>query len=383
MQAMENSLSSLMQRIGVSRLANQTGLDRVGYPVFAAIRPQSRNLSVSFGKGATAEQAKISAVMEAAELYFSETAPTPLRNARYTDLASATALDPSTLKPANPDLDLRAEDLEWVTGYELSSRRPLLVPWQVISMDYTAKAREQARQLQFGATGLAADFDETRAILHGLCEVVERDCHSAWNSLGDEERVATLVDNDSCEWSEIGSLREMIRHASLEVLIWNMTGSNHIPCYLAEIFDQAPNATTAYVQGSAASWSPQLAIQKAVSEALQVRLTYIAGSRDDLDWCDYGERYNDIVESRCWIKEQAFPRQKITAKNNDTIDTSLALRTAVDHLQLSGVNDIAVVRLSPRDEPVAVVKVVVPEMCDTPDVDDFLSARTDNQPVHA
>jgi hypothetical protein len=41
----------LMAPAGITRLADVTGLDRVGIPVYQAIRPGSRNLSVSQGKG--------------------------------------------------------------------------------------------------------------------------------------------------------------------------------------------------------------------------------------------------------------------------------------------------------------------------------------------
>lgn len=44
-------LRALMPRCGITRIANITGLDRVGVPVYTAIRPNSRALSTSQGKG--------------------------------------------------------------------------------------------------------------------------------------------------------------------------------------------------------------------------------------------------------------------------------------------------------------------------------------------
>lgn len=44
-----------------------TGLDIIGIPVWFAARPNSRGLSVSQGKGLVAEQARLSAIMEAIE----------------------------------------------------------------------------------------------------------------------------------------------------------------------------------------------------------------------------------------------------------------------------------------------------------------------------
>ena len=60
-------------RMGITRVANVTGLDRVGVPVVTAVRPNARSLAVSQGKGLTLAAAKVSAIMEAAELYHAET----------------------------------------------------------------------------------------------------------------------------------------------------------------------------------------------------------------------------------------------------------------------------------------------------------------------
>src|SRR5215207_7185666 len=52
---------------GVTRLADVTRLDRLGLPVWQAIRPMSRALSVHQGKGATDTDAQIGALLEAVE----------------------------------------------------------------------------------------------------------------------------------------------------------------------------------------------------------------------------------------------------------------------------------------------------------------------------
>ena len=59
-------------QIGITRLGNVTGLDRIGIPVTVAIRPNSRSVSVSQGKGLGLSQALASALMEAIELFHAE-----------------------------------------------------------------------------------------------------------------------------------------------------------------------------------------------------------------------------------------------------------------------------------------------------------------------
>ena len=60
------------KKIGVTRVANVTGLDRVGIPVAIAIRPNSRFLSVAQGKGMTHDAAQVSALMESIETWHAE-----------------------------------------------------------------------------------------------------------------------------------------------------------------------------------------------------------------------------------------------------------------------------------------------------------------------
>src|SRR5678816_3436514 len=57
---------------GITRIADLTGLDTIGIPVFAAIRPMGKSLSTQQGKGTTALAAKISALMEALETWSAE-----------------------------------------------------------------------------------------------------------------------------------------------------------------------------------------------------------------------------------------------------------------------------------------------------------------------
>ena len=86
-----------MARLGITRLGNITGLDRIGIPVAIAVRPNSRSVSVSQGKGLDLPQAMASALMEANEGFHAEEIG-PSRESTYCDLAaSEMVVDPKTL----------------------------------------------------------------------------------------------------------------------------------------------------------------------------------------------------------------------------------------------------------------------------------------------
>lgn len=67
-----NKVTTLSKVMGVTRIANVTGLDFVGVPVVMVVRPKSKSLSVSQGKGLSLDAAKASGLMESIELYHAE-----------------------------------------------------------------------------------------------------------------------------------------------------------------------------------------------------------------------------------------------------------------------------------------------------------------------
>ena len=69
--------------VGLTRLADITGLDRVGVPVVLGFRPNSPTLSNSSGKGVSVEAATVSAAMEAIELDHAERVSLPALDSSY------------------------------------------------------------------------------------------------------------------------------------------------------------------------------------------------------------------------------------------------------------------------------------------------------------
>src|SRR5439155_960795 len=77
---------ALQRAIGITRVANITGLDRIGIPVVTVCRPNARSLSVSQGKGVTLAAARASGLMEATELYHAEHVLRPLVSANVSGI---------------------------------------------------------------------------------------------------------------------------------------------------------------------------------------------------------------------------------------------------------------------------------------------------------
>src|SRR5580698_339805 len=77
----------VLDAVGVTRVADITGLDHIGIPVAAAYRPNARSVSVSQGKGVSLEAAQASAAMEAIEGYHAERVVKPLTLATVREMA--------------------------------------------------------------------------------------------------------------------------------------------------------------------------------------------------------------------------------------------------------------------------------------------------------
>src|SRR5436309_4237662 len=74
-------------KAGLTRVADITGLDRVGIPVTLAYRPDSPTMASSTGKGLTLEAALVSGAMEAMELYHAEHVEISVVRCSYEEMA--------------------------------------------------------------------------------------------------------------------------------------------------------------------------------------------------------------------------------------------------------------------------------------------------------
>jgi YcaO-like protein with predicted kinase domain len=128
--------------IGLTRLANITGLDVIGIPVWVGIRPNSRGLSTSQGKGLTDAAAKASALMESVENWHAENIDRPVRADSYEGLRrTMPVVDLDGLSyyedaPPRPDLPM-----PWIEGYDLLRNETCWVPLECVSTNYVVSAR--------------------------------------------------------------------------------------------------------------------------------------------------------------------------------------------------------------------------------------------------
>jgi ribosomal protein S12 methylthiotransferase accessory factor len=261
----------------VTRIGDVTGFDRIGVPVFQAVRPMSRSLSVSQGKGRRRPQARLSALMEALELHCGERCRPAERHGSLRDLGPAWA-------SRSADLD---RERGWLVATDLASGGLCLVPRERICLDMTGPVPDLA--LCSDGMGAGATLDE--ATLAGLCEVIEREAHARWQALSRRDRAATAIDPASVDDPDAIALLGRIAGAGCRAHLWEIGGEIGIAAFLCVIAEGSPAEARAMAPAGGTGCHPDcgVAIGRAILEAAQTRVTARVGAREDFKAVHYDE----------------------------------------------------------------------------------------------
>ncbi|HEV2385671.1 MAG TPA: YcaO-like family protein [Candidatus Acidoferrales bacterium] len=358
-------LRGLMSAMGITRVGNITGLDRIGIPVALSFRPNSRALAVSQGKGLDLEEAKAGALMESIESYHAERVTLPLKFGGYEDLCSTHHLvDVHRLPQAKYTPFHSRLPLLWVEGYDLLQREPIWLPFELATTNFTLPYPPGFGCFQASSNGLAAGNHLLEAISHAVCELVERDALALWNCLSREERSERRVMLDTVDDPGCGELLEQFDRAGIDVAVWETTTDVGLPAFRCTIAERQPDPTHFFYSARGAGCHPSraIALSRALTEAAQSRLTFIAGSRDNVTRDDYDRARNtDSLERRRreW-KAEAPNRDFRTCADWQATTLRDDLLAELDRLRAAGIDRVIVVDLTRPDLGIPVVKAVVP-----------------------
>lgn len=349
---------------GITRVAEVTNLDRIGIPVALAVRPNSRSLSVSQGKGVSRDQAVLSAVMEALELAAAERLPGGLRRSTLEQMDRRDSLDLETSTRCRLDRLRRDEEILWVEGYELGSDRTVQVPWALVGVDYREQPEGFQTAFQVSTDGLASGARDDEAILHGLCELIERDALALMTFMSTEELETRAYPVDEADGPDIAAMRRAIEAAGCSLNVIDMTGDIGVPAFTAIVSDPTGDGTRitkyAHSGGSGCHPSRRRALEKAIVEAAQSRITRISGSRDDLPASTYAaadDSDRHAVAGMLSFARSAGRRPRPSCTVGDTPRENVAI--LLERLRERGIDQAVVVPIANPFE-IAVLRVIVP-----------------------
>jgi YcaO-like protein with predicted kinase domain len=356
----------LMAVMGITRIANITGLDRLGIPVVTVCRPNSRSLAVSQGKGLDLAAARVSGLMEAVETYHAEHITLPLKLATYNELRFSHPLVDVTRLPRvsvgafHPNLRLL-----WLEGHELLGDTPLWLPYELVHTDYTVPLPSGSGSFFMSSNGLASGNHLLEAISHGLCEVVERDATTLWHLRTAQERHETRLELGSVDDPGCREVLEKFDRAGVDVAVWETTSDIGLPAFFCMSAEREPEPFRPLYPTTGAGCHParQVALLRALTEAAQVRATLISGSRDDLGVARYYETLQDEELQRAvqkLMRSTAPGRrfQEVPTFEADSFDEDVAWE--LKRLAAAGLSQVVVVDLSQPAFGLSVARVVIP-----------------------
>ena len=349
-----------LSAMGITRAADITGLDRIGIPTWCAIRPDGVLLQVSNGKGINHESAKVSALMEAIELWHAENPEGPFRRASAEELRrhAGTSVPADSLpdrRPGAPIGDRRV--IDWVRGEALLDGTPAWLPACV------AYFREPFLTV-FSTNGLASGNHLVEATLHALYEVIERDAVTRLSrgGLSLPRGRSRVVDLDTLPTGGPGELRERLRRAGVALTLIRVESIAPVSTFWAVLLDPSSASACSYVNmGHGSHLSPTVAAARAITEAAQSRLTFIHGAREDLslDSYEFGAAHARL---RAFFESQRGDLSWRAIPERSTGDLAKDLASVLNGLRDAGHRRVYRVDLTNARFDIPVVKVVTPDL---------------------
>lgn len=340
---------------GVTRTAAITHIDRIGIPVAIAVRPgaMTGSLVVTAGKGRTPALAEIGALMEAIELTAAEP-PSQVTSLRttYRELAKYNKHSPAELVDLCPLANTRIpldEELTAVFGTTWTNGESRLFPAELVLLPPPPGAAERAL---FGASsvGLGCGFTQEAAIRHALLEVVERDVLSYYQFDGRADFIdLTLLDE------RLDVLVALVDAAGLDLRIAALPNHLGIPTAHVTLIDPEEDSPSFLNGGFATSITLEDAIERALLEAVQSRVCFMHGGREDLP-----ALAGDRKAPRPANPDRLLPLQDISPMFKKRHELA-SLDDLVCHIESADLGPVCYVTLrSGETDGIWVVRVIVP-----------------------
>lgn len=353
-------IAPLLAQLGITRVADLTGLDRIGIPVMAAYRPDARSVAVSLGKGATPAAARVSALMESIELWHAEHPVLERLWGTADELGLRWRLADWPRLAMNGTCFDAMTPTAWVEAVSMLDGEPLLVPFETVHTDGTIPEPAGSGWFLCTSNGLASGNHVAEAQVHALCELIERDAVTLWRAKN--AAASTVIAQHTVTDPGCCLLIERFTAAGMSVLLHDATTDIGVPVVLCTVFDEY--ADPVLQMGMGCHPSRDVAISRALTEAAQSRLTLISGARDDLFREKYASaRDADLVRRfRMWAgaaqeQECALALDRLPELATDTLESDRDL--VVGLLQERGLCPCWV-DLSQPGIGVAVGRAVVP-----------------------
>ena len=346
---------------GITRVSDITDLDRVGIPVFSAIRPTSEegSISVYSGKGITKDHAYASAIMEGFERYSAEK-----QIQDNTVIGTINEVEnPINLESLNLNKNINNLDkikLEWTKSIDIISENEYSVPSNGIFHPYATNTAETL--FKSNTNGLASGNNLEESILHGIFEVVERD---AWSIFELTKKNKKEINKESIDSPLIKPLLDKFKNESIDIKLLDITADIDIPTIAAISDDTLLKDPALLTLGVGTHLNPEIAIIRALTEVAQSRVTQIHGAREDTVRADFMRKAG--YERMKKINKHYFEEEKNVIdfseiENKSTPSVKEDIYTCKKELQKQNIDKIIYTDLTRKELNVPVSRVIIPTL---------------------
>jgi ribosomal protein S12 methylthiotransferase accessory factor len=374
---------------GVTRLADITGLDRIGIPVFTAVVPKSDDtISVYNGKGCSSLDARTGALMESIERQTALGTNIEVITGSYAQLRhnAVPAIDPELFNHRlYHDYDSH-KPYKWTSGYDLIVGETVLVPASLGGFS-PRFAGAGSPFVAYSTNGLASGNCIEEAVCHALCELVERDAwtlaelRSHWipcarreafpemfvdSAVMDDCNAYSRIDLNTTPWP-IDELVRKFERAGLRPVIRDISSDFGIACAIASVTDELIPGYPQAHSGLGAHPNARIAVVRALTELAQSRAVDIQAMREDILPADavalehqrYTQRLKSVNDERWMLRDQGAQRHFGDIASIDHEDVADDIALILSRLQKKGIQRAIVVDLT-EPEGFPVVRVAVP-----------------------
>ncbi len=356
-----------LKTAGITRIADITDLDRIGLPVFTAIRPTAEDGAISIygGKGITKDHAKASAMMEGFERYSAEKQSSDESIfASVNEIKSkGNYIDPKSLNLPQKfeKTDVDNIQLEWSISHDLITGEDYYIPSNAVFHPYIQDNSVESL-FKSNTNGLASGNVLQEAILHGMFEVIERD---AWSIFELTHKNYSQINLESIESELVNKTIDKFESEGIKIKLMDFTADIKIPTIAASADDTITKDAGLLTLGMGTHLDPEVAILRALTEVAQSRATQINGAREDTVRADFAreagyERMKRI--NKFYFKQEENQINLSDIENKSTTSITEDINITKDELISNDIKHILYTDLTRPELDVSVVRVIIPEM---------------------
>ncbi len=355
----------LLEKAGMDPLEDITDRDNLGIPVYSVYRKKTAKGTFGNynGKGATPEQAKASAVMEAMERYSAELRDTDkvaygtLQQIRDTGMPYVEPAD--LILPARIMGMVESAEIAWTECYDILRGEDVWVPACAVFYPYYPDGDLQL--FRFHTNGIAAGNTLEEAILHALFEVIERDAWSIAESFNRTNADVIIDDEDSVP----GRLLKKFSDAGVVIRLKDLTTDVGVTTIGASSDDIRTKDPEMLDIGVGTHLNPEIAAIRAITEVAQSRTTHKHGLKVNAELQKRTREmgYEKVKEANALWFNESKKKIKLSEMKDEATEYVLDdIEKVLGKLMDAGFDRVVIADLTRPEINVPTVRAIIPGM---------------------